>query len=133
MANKYFNYENYKELIKILKSNSSTDEKVTMAVKMMEDNMESFNDYVNTVVNGEVKIALAYATLEGQELRDRVMELDYRRRCSHEAAISSVGICNRIASMYGVGNIYEGEITDRYQVADFCQEVVNDLFTNRSK
>lgn len=132
MANKYFNYENYKTLISTLTSEKNVaDAKAHMAFSTIEDSMNSFNDYVNCVNHCEVKIALAYATYEGQELRDYVTDLDQRRRRHHECAISSTSICNRIAGMYGVDNIFEGDVNDRFQVADFCLEVVNDLFTNR--
>ena len=60
-----------------------------------------------------------------------VMEYDLRRRSQHETAIVNVRLVNRLAQLYGVRPLFTGDDKERYQVADFCLDVVVKLFQNR--
>lgn len=101
-------------------------------LELVEKDMCSFGEYVNAVMSMEVGINIARARLEGEELRDRIMQLDQRRRDCHEMAIVGVKRLNRFAEQFNVPKIYLGDVEDRYSVADFCMETVNEFFSTRS-
>lgn len=95
--------------------------------------MGSFVDYQNHVINMGIIQPTLYARYEGQELRDKVMDLDQRRKSKHDAAIANMSMLNRICDNYGVERIAPVDTNDRYAVAefigDFCAEIYEE---NRS-
>lgn len=82
-------------------------------LQIIEDDMDSFR-------------------YEGEDVRDRIMVLDKNRRMAHEKAIVAVKRLNRYSEMYGVNKIFQGDVDDRYQVADFCKDIVNEFFDKRT-
>lgn len=102
-------------------------------LEIITDAVSDFTSYVKDVDIGEQQIRLAYATLDGDELRERVANIDARRRSRHETAISSARVLNKIAEIYGVSAIFTGDFGDRLQVADFCIDITVELFENRRK
>lgn len=99
--------------------------------EVIEDLVKCCTDYVKDVDVGEAQIKRIYATLDGDELRETVMHIDNRRRNYHEAAIASCKMINRFAEMNGVNNIFKGDVSNRYEVADFCLEITSTLYQNR--
>ena len=93
--------------------------------------MTSFREYVNRVDAGEQQIRLAAVGFEGEEYRDMVSQYDRRRHDQHEEAIINVRLVNRLAQMYGVSPLFTGNDKERLQVADFCLDVVIQIFHNR--
>ena len=69
--------------------------------------------------------------LEGDEFRDRVMDLDRRRKTAHDAMLGRVASLNRICSMVGCPAFFEGDVEDRHAVADYAITVVRSLFASR--
>lgn len=102
-------------------------------IEIIQDAVDSFTSYVKDVDIGEQQIKFAYATLDGDELRQRVTAVDARRRRSHEAAISNAKLLNRLAEIYQVSAVFTGNFSDRLQVADFCLDITVELFENRRK
>ncbi len=102
-------------------------------LEIIQDAIDSFTSYVKDVDIGEQQIKFAYATLDGDELRQRVAAIDTRRRRCHEAAISNAKLLNRLAEIYEVSAIFTGDFDDRLQVADFCLDITVELFENRRK
>ena len=129
----YFNYNSYEALIETVGKESKADTKMgEMKAKFVNDCFEGLNEYVKAVDMGETQIKLAYARLDGEELRDTVERIDRTRRFAHEAAISKTSGLNRMCAMSGIDPIFNGNTEDRYQVADFAMEVVQTLFANRT-
>lgn len=130
-----FAFDKYEELIKVIgKRIKDGDDTAQQEMDMVSTAVAACLEYVNNVDNGENAIRCSYARLEGEDLRRAIMGIDRSRRYAHEAAISHVNILNRIATMFNhVGEIFVGDIEDRLQVADFCLEVTNKLFTERKK
>lgn len=95
--------------------------------------MGSFVDYQNHVITMGIIQPTLYARYEGQELRDKVMDLDQRRKSKHDAAIANMSMLNRICNSYGVERISPVDTRDRYAVAEFignfCAEIYEE---NRS-
>lgn len=102
-----------------------------MVLDMIASNMNNLGNYVDSVYSMEYRIPILRARLDAVDFQDAVMDLDRGRRNAHEAAISSVKILNRVAGKAGLPPLYDGDVENRYQVADFCMEVVKELFDDR--
>lgn len=102
-------------------------------IELIEDVVKSCTQYVQDVDIGEAQIRRFYATLEGEELRERVTAIDKRRRAHHEEAIINCRMINRLAACYGIGSVFTGDTEDRLQVADFCLDVTVEVFEKRQK
>ena len=129
-ANKsLFDYNQYCKMIQNMAAAAKGgDADAEMDVNDVKKLMDSFFSYVNTVDMTETRIHIAYARMEGAELRDAIQLYDTSRLNAHEAAISGARAVNRYARFYGAGKIFTGDDSDRYQVADFCLEVTVKLF-----
>ena len=93
--------------------------------------MLAFHNYVNTVVDGEMKLLIQGSSLERQEYRDAIISYDGDRHSAHEKAIGDAKLVNRLAVREGLPPIFTGDETQRHQVADFCLELDRYLFQNR--
>ena len=93
--------------------------------------MQSFFNYVNTVDIGESTIRIAKHRHEPDDFE--VIRNDYirSRAIAYNAALTNCSIINRLAKNYAIGDIFLGDITDEASVADFCLDVVADVFKNR--
>lgn len=132
MENKYFNFEGYQDLIKVLGEKAKGGDGIAeQALTYVKKGIEAVCDYVQTVDIEETQIRIAYAKLEGEELRDAVERADRLRRYAHEAAIAYTSSLNTMCLNNGVELLYTGDIEARYQVADFCGEVSKTLFDGR--
>lgn len=87
--------------------------------------------FVRSPCTGEQQIRLAAVRFEGEEYRDMVSQYDRRRHDQHEEAIINVRLVNRLAQLYGVSPLFTGNDQERLQVADFCLDVVIQIFQNR--
>ena len=124
-----FNYEQYDRMVTNMTVRAKTgDADAEMDIDDVKKIMDSFYNYVNTVDQTETRIHIAYARLEGPELRDAIMLYDTSRRRTHECVIASVRALNRYAHFYGAERIFQGNDKDRYEVADFCLQVTVEMF-----
>ena len=101
--------------------------------EILEDVVKSCTAYVTDVDVGETQIKRFYATLDGEELREKVEAVDRRRRRNHEDAIINCKLINRVAALYGIDPVFTGDPADRLQIADFCLDVTVELFENRRR
>jgi len=126
-----FDYEQYHSLIENMSALAkSGDSDAAMDIGDVKKTMDSFYDYVNTVDQTEIRIKIAYALMDGAELRDAITLYDTSRRRAHECAIASARALNRYARFYNADRIYLGSDEDRYEVADFCLQVTVKMFQN---
>ena len=124
-----FNYEQYDRMVANMTVRAKTgDADAEMDIDDVKKIMDSFYNYVNTVDQTETRIHIAYARMEGLELRDAIMLYDTSRRRAHECAIASVRALNRYAHFYDAERIFLGNDKDRYEVADFCLQVTVEMF-----
>lgn len=131
-ARKLFCFENYVKLTEALGAAAKTgDYDAEQDSRDFAKAFESFHEYVLNVDMSETQIRLAYARFEGAELRERVAHYDSMRRAYHERAIANTSLVNNMARFYGIGKIFIGDSTDRYDVADFCLQVTNEIFLKR--
>lgn len=129
---KYFVFEAYTKLINVLGAKEKAGDKEAHEVlRFVHRGIEAFVNYVSVVDMEETQVRIAYSRLEGEDLRDAVERADRSRRIAHEGAISQASVLNRICGMYGVNPIFTGDVEDRWQVAEFCGEVVSKIFKER--
>lgn len=125
----FFNYNAYVQLADKIKASGSED--AADDLEALNDAMTSFRDYVSVVDGGEQQIRLAAIRFEGDEYREMITRYDRNRHNQHENAIANVRLVNRLAELYGVSPLFTGDDTERLQVADFCLDIVVQLFQNR--
>lgn len=97
------------------------------------DCMNTYRKYVNAVVRMEIRIPLIRLRMEPEDLQYEIMQMDATRRRCHDAAIDACNMLNRLSERLGLPVFFEGDTKDRYQVADFCLEVCQELFLNGQK
>lgn len=123
-SNKHlFDYNSYVQLIKV--------EKDQDVLEYIEDTIKVCCDYVKAVDMMETQIITARMRMEQDRYQQFIVNIDQHRRALHNDAISSVQFLNRVAKNNNIGVIFKGSNEDRYQVADFCLEVVQTIFRNR--
>lgn len=120
----------FENLVNAIKAGAGED--ANDYLDILEKDMYSLGEYVDSVTKMETSIVIARARLEGEALRDRVMQLDKNRRDCHELAIMGIKRMNRFAKNFEVEPIYAGDVDDRYAIADFCMKTVEELFSNRN-
>lgn len=108
----------------------------TEMVEFIAGRVKKCLDYVNSVIIEAIDVPrfrLQYSD-EPKLLQYEIMELDKMRRECHESAILACKRLNIISEQFGLPPFYPGDINDRYQVADFCIEVVRTFYdSNKSQ
>lgn len=128
-----FNYVVYKALLKKIDESEDQKDQRQELHEMVEDGMKSCLNYVNAVDMMELAMPRIMASLSGDDMREKIAEYDKSRKIAHDAAIAYAGSLNRIAIDLGLDPLYMGDLNDRYQVGDYCIDVVSTLFKNRVK
>ena len=129
MDMQFFDENALKALIR--RFSTSSDPYAREDLDTVEKAMQAFHNYVNTVVDGEMKLLIQGSSLEGQEYRDAITQYDGDRHSAHEKAIGDAKLVNRLAAREGLPPIFTGDDTQRHQVADFCLELDQYFFQNR--
>jgi len=118
--------QNYEKLVSALKDDDDT-------LEFIKERMDHICNYVDKVTMMEYTIPILNARFEGQDLRDKIENLDSQRRIAHEMAISAVKQLNRICVANSIDKLYTGDEDNRYEIADFCGLVVTTLFEDRTR
>lgn len=90
--------------------------------------LRSFPQYANAVINEQITTPIIHSRYDGEELRNRIAELDTVRRNAHESAIGSLNILNRISAKHGLEPFAAIDTKDRHAVAEFVGQYVNELY-----
>lgn len=106
-----------------------------LIIEMLNDTINDASKYVDVVTRNEALIKTLRFRLEGYDFRIRVQELDDLRRRTHNGLIANLKSLNRLLVTDKKDDLllFEGDINDRYQVADWAMEAVSNIFTNRRK
>ena len=91
----------------------------------------ALGEYTQAVYSMEFSSAIIREKYEGEKVRDALEKNDQDRHNAHERAIMGVKRLNRFAGMKGLEPIFDGDVSNRYEVADFCCETVKEYFDNR--
>ena len=129
MDMQFFDENALKALIR--RFSTSSDPYAREDLDTVEKAMQAFHNYVNTVVDGEMKLLIQGSSLEGQEYRDAITQYDGDRHSAHEKAIGDAKLVNRLAAREGLPPFFTGDDAQRHQVADFCLELDQYFFQNR--
>lgn len=113
--------EKEKELMDAMRQNGFElfDGNSDDAYDTLERIFMAFVDYANCVIRMQVMVPIWRNRYEGEDLRDKIQEIDHTRRIYHEAAISSLVKLNRLCKMHGLPAYSDTNTSDRYEVADF--------------
>lgn len=90
--------------------------------------MSSFVDYQNHVINMSILQPTIYARYDGEELRDKIQNLDSTRKIKHDSAIANANMLNRICDKYGVAPLVPVNTQDRYEIADFIGQFCSEIY-----
>lgn len=104
-----------------------------LIIEMLNDTINDASKYVDVVTRNEALIKTLRFRLEGYDFRVRVQELDELRRRTHNGLIANLKSLNRLLSTDKRKELllFEGDINDRYQVADWAMDAVNNIFSSR--
>lgn len=96
--------EKEKELMDAMRQNDFElfDGNSDDAYDTLERIFMAFVDYANCVIRMQVMVPIWRNRYEGEDLRDKIQEIDHTRRIYHEAAISSLVKLNRLCKMHGL-------------------------------
>lgn len=113
----------------IFKDEGTTcEEAKKCAEETLSDAIHSFTNYACCVAHMQrmTQVWTMTSRYEGQEFRDKVEDMDRKRRIAHDAAIANLAMLNRICDMLGVEK-FVVDLNDRYAVGDwigmFCAEL----------
>ena len=100
------------------------------ALEYIEKDMNSFATYVQSVYTMETRMVMAQAhySHDVEKIAEIRYNLDNQRRNAHELAITSIKRLCRFATIKGVEPLYDGDLEDRYEIADFCRRIVLHFF-----
>lgn len=85
----------------------------------------SFSEYVSKTY--EMEMILPFR----KEYVDEYVKADEKRHLAHEKAIRSIVQLNNLCKDYKLSVFADIDTNDRYAVADFCRDIVIEIFNNR--
>lgn len=102
---------------------------------MINDTLDLAYNYVLQVNIMETQISVLKFKLEGYDYRMMVQEIDNQRRVTYNALIVSLKALNRFLKSDNREDlkIFDGNIEDRYEVADWAGEISKQIFINRKR
>lgn len=124
--------EKEKELMDAMRQNGFElfDGNSDDAYDTLERIFMAFVDYANCVIRMQVMVPIWRNRYEGEDLRDKIQEIDCTRRIYHEAAISSLVKLNRLCKMHGLPAYSDTNTSDRYEVADFVGTWISEVYSD---
>lgn len=124
--------EKEKELMDAMRQNGFElfDGNSDDAYDTLERIFMAFVDYANCVIRMQVMVPIWRNRYEGEDLRDKIQEIDCTRRIYHEAAISSLVKLNRLCKMHGLPAYSDTNTSDLYEVADFVGTWISEVYSD---
>lgn len=118
--------EKISEFIRVIDETQDSD-----CLDLIEELVASASEYVHRVNVLEIAIMIGKYNKNGEEYRTYIENLDKQRNNAHNILISNVKIINRLCRSYKLPLIYQGNEEERIEVAEFAQQLVNELFSTR--
>lgn len=100
------------------------------------DALKTFEEYHLAIYNMETQLRVySYDSMDTEDYKDLIQELDGKRTRCHNAVLTSVNILNRIADKENLPLVYEGIVSEkrpyRREVANAVLEYVENIIKNR--
>lgn len=107
------------------------------ALDFVGEQLESFPKYANTVIRQQTMMPIWKAKYDGDEWRQVYEDSERKRRSSHDNAIVSVNILNRLCKDLQLEPFMYIDTEDRQAVAESINEYITDVYgqginTNRN-
>lgn len=100
------------------------------AMDFLSRQLIAFPKYANIVIKEQIMTPIWRNRCEGQDLRDRIQDMDSKRRICHENAISATNILNRLSKNLNLPAFADIDTADRHAVAEFVGGFVNEMYNN---
>jgi hypothetical protein len=120
----------YREKINEFIKNIS-DSRDSECLELIEDLISSAAEYVKRVSILELGIMVGKHNKDGEEYREYIQNLDKQRSNAHNALINNLKIVNRLYRNNNMLPIYKGDEDNRVEIANFAQEIIEELFSTR--
>jgi len=118
--------EKIEKLVRLLNGAGEQD-----MAKDMDEILKSCAFYIDRVVAMESAQSILRFTLEPDDYRMTLTELDKNRKIAHNGLIANVKLMNRYCKLVGIDPIFKGDTDSRIEVAEFAMEIVKDIFETR--
>jgi len=102
-------------------------------LEFLDETLNAFAEYVRVVNEMENCISILRFRLEPEQYRQTLENLDRNRRITHNSVIAGVKMINRMCKAKELPLFFEGDITDRIEVAEFAMKFVAIVFKERKK
>jgi len=116
-------------IIKLVEKYSKDD----CLLSTIADTLKSCSRYVDLITQQEVLVTVEKYNMSKDDLLEKITSLDKQRRTTHNVIISGIKLINRLCVLNKLDKFYQGDESDRYEIADFAMELVTSNFTNRKK
>lgn len=122
-------YEMYLKLVETV-DQQETEAKEEI-LSFIDKLYETFGRYIESIYRMERLLPILKFKYEGEDYRDRVMDLDNSRRTAHEAAMAGCRSINKICESYDMEPFFT-EYEERSFYTDMIHALYND-FVNAGK
>lgn len=92
-------------------------------IEDVKDTVDACCGYVEQVDQMEESIQLARATMDAEDFRRRVQNLDRNRRAAHESLMVDVNMLNRICALIGLPPVADVDEDNRESYYSFAKKV----------
>ncbi len=100
-------------------------------LEFVQDCLTTYANYVNNIVEMEIRVPILRARgMDVKDFQEAVERLSFACKSSQGCAVDASNMLNRFCERYGLPMFFEGDTSDKEQVADFALKVVNEFFLN---
>lgn len=103
----------------------------TLVIEMVNDLLDSYATYIQYVVNMENAISVQKFRMEPEDHRELITNLDRNRRFVHNGIIAGTSMLNNICKSKSIEPLFNGDINDRVQIAEFAKAICDEMFSSR--
>lgn len=120
-------------IIKNLITLHNTDKET---LEIIQECLHSFEQYHSAIYEMETKMHIySYKSMDADEYKTMVEEMDRRRTRMHNSVLASVNILNRLTASQNLAPVYDGTVSEekpyRRDVANAVLAYVEDVIKNR--
>ena len=122
----------YTELAAFFAGLSDPDDR-TDGLELLQQYADLASDYYAAVCRMETAVLTLRFQMDADAYRKTATERDRNRTSCHDALIAATRALNRYLKLLGMEPFYPGDEQDRYAVAAFAGEVLQEIYSARSR